>query len=40
MQHAAIEALRGNAPITGRLPVSIPGLYGRGHGIVTDRHAD
>jgi beta-N-acetylhexosaminidase len=35
LQHAAVAALRGEAPISGRLPVSIPGLYQRGHGIVT-----
>ena len=35
LQHAALAALRGEAPFTGRLPVSIPGLYQRGHGIVT-----
>lgn len=35
LQHAALGALRGTAPVTGKLPVSIPGLYPRGHGIVT-----
>ena len=35
LQHAALAALRGETPFTGRLPVSIPGLYQRGHGIVT-----
>ena len=33
LQHAAIEAIFGEAPITGRLPVSIPGMFERGHGI-------
>ena len=35
LQHAALAALRGEAAITGKLPVTIPGLYRRGHGIVT-----
>ena len=35
LQAAALDALRGEAPIGGRLPVTIPGLYPRGHGIVT-----
>jgi beta-glucosidase-like glycosyl hydrolase len=34
LQRAVLDALRGDAPITGHLPVTIPGLYGRGHGIV------
>ena len=33
MQIAALNALFGEAPISGRLPVSIPGLYARGHGL-------
>jgi beta-N-acetylhexosaminidase len=36
LQHAVLAALRGESPITGHLPVTIPGLYGRGHGIVTE----
>ena len=35
LQHATLAALRGEAPFTGRLPVTIPGFYQRGHGIVT-----
>jgi beta-glucosidase-like glycosyl hydrolase len=35
LQRAVLDALRGDAPITGKLPVTIPGLYPRGHGIVT-----
>jgi len=34
MQIAAINAIFGDAPFSGRLPVTIPGLYPRGHGIV------
>jgi beta-N-acetylhexosaminidase len=30
---ATADALFGQAPIGGRLPVDIPGLYPRGHGI-------
>ena len=37
LQRAVLDALRGEAAISGRLPVSIPGLYTRGHGIVTVR---
>ena len=33
MQIAAVNAIFGNAPFSGRLPVTIPGLYARGHGI-------
>ena len=33
MQVAAVQALFGEAPITGRLPVTIPGLHKRGEGI-------
>jgi beta-glucosidase-like glycosyl hydrolase len=33
MQVAAVEAIFGEAPITGRLPVTIPGLHPRGEGI-------
>jgi len=33
LQRAALDALFGDAAITGRLPVTIPGLYARGHGI-------
>ena len=35
LQHAVLDALRGRAAVSGKLPVSIPGLYARGHGIVT-----
>ena len=31
---AAVRALCGEAPIGGRLPISIPGLYPAGHGLV------
>jgi beta-N-acetylhexosaminidase len=33
MQIAAINAIFGDAPFSGRLPVTIPGFYPRGHGI-------
>lgn len=33
LQTAAVRALFGEAPITGKLPVTIPGMYERGHGI-------
>jgi beta-glucosidase-like glycosyl hydrolase len=33
MQVAAVNAIFGDAPFTGRLPVTIPGLYARGHGL-------
>jgi beta-glucosidase-like glycosyl hydrolase len=33
MQVAAVQAIFGEAPVGGRLPVTIPGLYERGHGI-------
>ena len=33
MQAAALKALYGEAPITGTLPVTIPGLHARGEGI-------
>lgn len=33
MQAAAMKALYGEAPITGRLPITIPGLHARGEGI-------
>jgi beta-glucosidase-like glycosyl hydrolase len=33
MQVAAVNAIFGDAPFTGHLPVTIPGLYARGHGI-------
>jgi beta-N-acetylhexosaminidase len=33
MQVAAAKAIFGEAPVTGHLPVTIPGLYSRGHGI-------
>jgi beta-glucosidase-like glycosyl hydrolase len=33
LQSAAVQALFGEAPIGGRLPVTIPGMYARGHGI-------
>jgi beta-glucosidase-like glycosyl hydrolase len=32
LQTAAAQAIFGEAPITGKLPVTIPGLYARGHG--------
>jgi len=33
MQVAAVNAIFGDAPFTGHLPVTIPGLYARGHGV-------
>jgi len=33
MQVAAVRALFGETPISGRLPVTIPGLHPRGHGV-------
>jgi beta-N-acetylhexosaminidase len=33
-QAAAAEAITGRIPFAGRLPVSIPGMFERGHGIV------
>jgi beta-N-acetylhexosaminidase len=33
LARAAVAALFGEAPITGKLPVTIPGLYPRGHGL-------
>lgn len=30
-QHAAVDALLGRAPMTGRLPITIPGFYQYGH---------
>jgi beta-N-acetylhexosaminidase len=33
LQRAAARALLGQADITGRLPISLPGLYPRGTGI-------
>ena len=34
LQVAAVRAIFGEAPISGKLPVTLPGLYRRGHGIV------
>ena len=31
---SAVRALAGEAPITGRLPISLPGLFAAGHGLV------
>ncbi|MDX6577767.1 MAG: hypothetical protein QOE96_3720, partial [Blastocatellia bacterium] len=33
LQEAAAQALLGQSNITGRLPISLPGLYPRGTGI-------
>jgi beta-glucosidase-like glycosyl hydrolase len=33
MQTAAVDAMFGNSPVSGHLPVTIPGFYPRGHGI-------
>ena len=33
MQVAAISAIFGETAFSGRLPVTIPGLYPRGHGL-------
>ncbi len=42
LQQPSIEALAkaifGDIPFSGRLPVSIPGLFPRGHGLQTTRH--
>jgi beta-N-acetylhexosaminidase len=37
LQRAVLAALFGQAPITGKLPVTIPDMYPRGHGIVRPR---
>jgi beta-N-acetylhexosaminidase len=36
-QRAAARALAGEIDVTGRLPVSLPGLHPRGHGLRVDR---
>ena len=38
-QDAAAKALLGLAPMTGRLPVTIPGFYAYGHRVGEDRLA-
>ena len=40
LQHAVLDALRGAAPITGKLPVTIPGLYQRGFGLTRSVRAE
>jgi beta-N-acetylhexosaminidase len=35
-QRAAVKALYGEIPLRGRLPVTLPGLYPRGHGLGVD----
>ncbi len=30
---SAVRALAGEAPITGKLPISLPGLFPAGHGL-------
>ena len=35
MQRAAVDALVGRAPVRGRLPAAVPGLYPRGHGLTS-----
>jgi len=37
-QRAAVAALLGEQPVSGRLPVTIPDLYPRGHGMTLPRH--
>ena len=32
-EHAAVKALFGEMPVTGKLPISLPGLYPVGHGL-------
>jgi beta-N-acetylhexosaminidase len=32
-ESSAVRALAGEAPITGRLPISLPGLFPAGHGL-------
>jgi beta-N-acetylhexosaminidase len=34
IEEAAVKALFGEAPIGGKLPISLPGLYPIGHGLV------
>ena len=36
---AVADALFGRQPVRGRLPVAIPGLYARGHGMEVDQWA-
>jgi beta-N-acetylhexosaminidase len=33
-EESAVRALAGEAPITGRLPIALPGLFEAGHGLV------
>ena len=32
-EESAVRALAGEAPITGRLPIALPGLFEAGHGL-------
>jgi len=36
MEAAAVRALAGEAPIAGRLPISLPGMFPIGHGLLRD----
>ena len=36
MEAAAVRALAGEAPIAGKLPISLPGMFPIGHGLVRD----
>jgi uncharacterized protein YbbC (DUF1343 family)/beta-glucosidase-like glycosyl hydrolase len=38
-QRAGIEALLGEIPVRGRMPVSLPGVYAVGEGLTIERHA-
>ena len=40
LQHAVLDALRGDAPVTGKLPVTIPGMYPRGFGLTPSPRAE
>ena len=39
LQEATAEALMGQIDVKGRLPISLPGMYPRGAGIVLKAHA-
>jgi hypothetical protein len=36
MEAAAVRALAGEAPIAGKLPISLPGMFPFGHGVLRD----
>jgi len=33
IEEAAVRAIAGEAPITGKLPISLPGMFPIGHGL-------